>query len=330
MSSMFNWNWFLRITTARTLYLIGAGASSPEIGLGDSLSNEVRKRFWTNGILPATPQSTTPLKSAILRPNTTCRQQGSLIGQKELDAHTPPEFIEVLLAQLLTRKGNIPPIQYRVFDLFHPSVIFNYNVDNLADGIHQKHVQVYPHGKLNPAISHSSVLVEALDLMAIPPSVAKYFDYWRPIPEHLMITSTRPFLKLKEIFPTVDCVCIIGYSFGAWSGGIDDSESFEMLVDLLCWRPKPVLIVDPAPQHLANSIESLIKVKNVHRLCCRWNILAEFIASGLLRRMFLTTGGSTEQITNAYLYFDEIVARSREMGATLTSPDVSALESGII
>ena len=146
----FAWNLLFRTTTTHSLYLLGAGASDPEIDIGTKLSNEVRERFWANGIFPVTTEKTTPLKAAILRPDTTFQLRNCCIEQRELDALTPPNFVEVVVAQLLTRKDSIFPAQYRVFDLFYPSVIFNFNVDNLADRIHQKHEIHYPHMKIDP------------------------------------------------------------------------------------------------------------------------------------------------------------------------------------
>ncbi|MBI4797063.1 MAG: hypothetical protein HY790_14710 [Deltaproteobacteria bacterium] len=157
---MFAWKWLLRATSIRSLYLLGAGASYPQIGIGNSLTNKVRRDVWATGIFPASIQPNSQLKSAILRENSAIQQHNCLIEQEVLDAHTPPELVEVLVAQFLTRKEEIFPTQYRVFDLFYPSVVFNFNVDNLAYGLHPKHELLYPHGKINPVIAHASYMQE--------------------------------------------------------------------------------------------------------------------------------------------------------------------------
>lgn len=94
------------------------------------------------------------------------------------------------------------------------------------------------------------------------------------------MTSSKPYSHLKVVFPTIHCVCLIGYSFGACGGRTDDAESFEMVTDLLRWKPKPVLVVNPTPHALIDRLEASIKQK-VYGLCCKWNILAEFIKSGV-------------------------------------------------
>lgn len=300
---MFAWNQFLRITSTRSLYLIGAGASYPEIGLSNSLPNAVRNLVRENGIFEASVQPTSPLKSVILNPSSIIQPQDWYIAQEEFDMLTRPELVEVLVAQLLTRKEPIFPAQYRVFDLFYPSVLFNYNNDNLADKVHWKHEVHYPHGKINPLIAHSPFIQEAIHWLTIPLSVDTYFPYQRPIPEDSLITSTKPYRRLINIFSSIRRVCIIGYSFGR----MNDAESFEMLIDLLRWKPKPILIVNPDPRDLIELLETTLKRKSVYGLSCKWNVLAKFVINGCFKRVYRISGGAEKLITNAYLYADESV-----------------------
>ncbi|MBU4263399.1 MAG: hypothetical protein KKC76_16195 [Proteobacteria bacterium] len=325
---MFAWNQFLRTTTTRSLYLLGAGASAPEISRGAQLSKEVRRLFWENGVFPASAQPTSSLKSAILKESTGFQQDDCFITQRELDDLTPPEFMEVAVAQLLTRKERICPVQYQIFDLFYPSFIFNFNVDNLADCIHWKHEAHYPHLKIEPLIAHAEFMQKALTWLAIPACVAEYFPYWRPVPESPFITSTEPYQaryrRLKDVFSTIRNVCLIGYSFGAWGGGIDDAESFEMLTDLLRWQPKPVLVVNPEPYNLIYLLEGSIKQK-VFGLPCKWNILSKFIATGLFHKTYLASAGSIKRFTYSFLRFDEFMSEYNERMLEYDRSDVDTV-----
>ena len=303
---MFAWDQLIRTTSNRTLYVLGAGASDPEIKFGDKLSTAVRTYFWDNGIFPTYIQPSSPLKSAILKPIRTLEKSDRIITQRELDDLTPPEFVEVIVAQLLTKIDGIFPIQYRIFDLFYPSVIFNFNVDNLADQIHWKHEVLYPHMKIDPKVAHSTIMQRALDWMILQKHVGQLFPYWRPVPESQSITSAEPYHRLKDVFSSMRYVCFIGYSFGAWSGGIDDAESFEMITDLMRWKPKTVVVVNPHPNNLAALIESSIKQK-VFCLSCKWNILAKFIVTGFFRKAFLESGGSIRGITDCFFRFEELL-----------------------
>lgn len=312
---LFGWNQFLRTINTHSLYLLGAGASDPEIYRGAKLSKEVRRIFWENGVFPASAQKTSSLKSAILKVNTDFPQNDCYITQRELDELTPPEFVEVTVAQLLTRKESIFPVQYKIFDLFYPSVIFNFNVDNLAVRIHWKHEVHYPHLKIEPQVAHAKCIQKALDWLIIPGNVAEYFHYWRPVPESSFITSTKPYRRsyrrLLDVFPNIHNVCFIGYSFGAWGGGIDDAESFELLTDLLRRHPRPILVVNPEPYDLIHLLEGSVKQK-VFGLSCKWNILAKFIATGSFYKSYLASDGSINRISDCFLRFDELITDMNE------------------
>ena len=279
------------------------------------MSKEVRRIFWENGVFPISVQPTNSLKSVILKANSKFPQDDCSITQRELDELTPPEFVEVTVARLLTRKENIFPLQYQIFNLFYPSVIFNFNVDNLADRIHLKHEVRYPHLKIEPKIAHANVMYDALNWLAIPHNIAEYFQYWRPVPEDPLITSMEPYReryqRLTHIFASIRNLCLIGYSFGAWGGGIDDPESFELLTDLLRWRPKPILVVNPEPYDLISLFEGSIKQK-VFGLSCKWNILAKFIATGLLYKSYLASDGLINRISDYFLRFDELITELDE------------------
>jgi len=274
--------------------------------LGADLPNLVRKSFWENGLFPVSAQQMTPLKKVILSPTAASQQEDCAIEQWELDVLTPPEFVEVEVARILTRYDHIVTPQYRVFDFFYPSVIFNFNVDNLAYCIDSKHEILYPHGKVNPYVAHSLAMQNAIKWLTIPQSINKSFRYWRPIPEDSSVTSRIPYHRLKDIFATIKCLCIIGYSFGSKQERIDDGESFEMLVDLLRWKPKPVLIINPNPLHLVELFQSTLKQTTVFGLCCKWNILAKFIISHSFRRAYQVSQGSAKALTSAYLFYEEL------------------------
>jgi hypothetical protein len=82
-------------------------------------------------------------------------------------------------------------------------------------------------------------------------------------------------------FASFRTTVVIRYSLGEQrkSGLIHDTESFEMLVHLLRWRPQPILVIDPFPDRIAERIAAAVH-RRVATLSCRWNVLAEFILSG--------------------------------------------------
>jgi len=303
---MFSWGAFSHATSVRSLYVIGSGASHPEIGRASEISELLRDAIWRNGIFPATPQATTQLKERLLAPHSAIQRTDCTIPQVELDRLTPPELIEALLPRFLTL--NHPDIsgRYKIFDRFWPSVVFNFNQDNLSDCLNAKHLQLHPHGKIIPALAHSELLNEAIRWLAISPQVGDRFKYWRPVPEHQGITSEKPYSQIKTIFPTVRYLVIIGYSFGSWGGSRDDAESFEMFMDLLRWKPTHVLVIDPSPLPLIELIKESAKLRSVDSLMCRWNILVDFLMGKRWRVPSRLKSRSLEPLTTSYLRFEDV------------------------
>lgn len=160
---------------------------------------------------------------------------------------------------------------------------------------------------MNAPLAHSPITSEAIRRLAIPESWVHALDYHRPIPEPNDITSRAPYQTLIRCFDAVMVVVFVGYSFGTQSNDtIDDTESFELITDLLRWRPKPVLVIGPNPEAVASRIEAALRRKRVSLLRCRWNVLAEFVLSGAFARATRRTWrGDPRAITQLYQGFEE-------------------------
>ena len=246
---MYDWRLFHFAITHRLLYVLGAGASFPTIPF--QIPDQIRQRIWRNGIFEASPQPSSLLKDRLLPYDKNFDIDASVSGsisQNELDSHIPSAVVETHFAQTITVPGIRRPPQYAVFDRFPASVLFNFNNDNLADEVHCRHLCLRPHGVVDVGLVHSPAVTSTLQWLAISGNFPKSLVYHRPLPEPGDITSRTAYRILASKFQSLQAVVIIGYSFGEQSatGSIDDSESFEMIVDLLRWRPKPVLLVGPA------------------------------------------------------------------------------------
>lgn len=304
--AMYDWSLFHFAIAHKSLYILGAGASLPEI---NPSADKIRKEIWKNGIFDASRQPTSLLKERLLPPLSPFTTLDSSIPQNELDAHTPTNLIEILFAQMITVPGVSRVAQYEVFDHFSSSILFNFNNDNLADAVHHRHLCLYPHRRVNFGLAHSPILNLAIEMLAIPDSITDAFGYHRPLPEPSNITSQEPYLTLKSNFESSQSVIIIGYSFGyqTATGSIDDAESFEMIVDLLRWRPKRVLIIDPNPERLYFRIESAVRRNTVSILRCKWNVLAAFILSGAFGRAYKQMRRNDwQEITSLYQKFEDV------------------------
>lgn len=307
---MYDWRLFHFAITNRSLYVLGAGASFPTIS-SFQVSDQIRKRIWSNGIFEASPQPTSPLKDRLLQPNENYDIDAFVSGsisQNELASLTSASVVEALFAQTITVPCAQRTSQYAVFDYFHASMLFNFNNDNLACELNPRHLCLRPHGIVEARIAHSPAINRAIQWLAIPDNFRKKLIYHRPLPEPGDITSRIPYRILASQFQSLQVVVIIGYSFGEQreTGSIDDSESFEIIVDLLRWRPKPVLLVGPEPERLLSRIESAIRSKSVSMLRCKWNVLAEFILSGGFTSAYkLARLNGVQEMTSLYLKFED-------------------------
>ena len=310
-ASPYDWHRFRFASTHATLYVLGAGASLPAIPnrLGERILHEIRAL----GILDGNAHIPSALKEALLPYDIKFDLHVFRSGEISLNeyvTHTPNEVIEALLARLVTVPAVGRPPQYAVFDRFAPSVLFNFNNDNLVEGIDRRHILLRPHGEIPASFVHSSAVRDALNHLAIPTSFPDWLDYHRPLPEPGHITSKWPYRMLLDRFTALHAAVIIGYSFGEQiAGTIHDGESFEMLTDLLRWRPRPILVIDPYPERVADRIASAVH-RNVSQLRCRWNILAEFILSGGYRLACQASHiKGAQAITSMYRHFEDTLER---------------------
>jgi hypothetical protein len=326
--SQYDWPLFRFAIRRPSLYVLGAGASAPIIS--SQISDRIRKTVWENGVYEGSARPASRLKQRLLpydiRFDVDADMSGS-ISQNELDSHTPDALVEALFARLITVPGSRPPPQYEVFDLVPASVVFNFNNDNLADAIHRRHLYLRPHGAVNCELVHSPFVSQAILYLAIPDSFPMDLDYHRPLPEPTDITSRTPYQMLARHFHAMHAVVIIGYSFGEQpaTGSIDDSESFKMIIDLLRWRPRPVLIVGPDPERLFLRIESAIRKRAVSMLRCKWNVLAEYILVGAFENACKEVHRKgLQEITSQYLRFADLMndERSQNIGLRAHRPAV--------
>jgi len=317
----FDWRLFRFAITRRTLYVLGAGASLPLIS--SQVVERIRKAVWENGILSAVYEEPSPLKKRLFTFDIRFEIEASIsdsISQNVRDEHTPNALIEALLAREITRPGATLPPQYEIFDFLPRSIVFNFNNDNLADGIHPRHLYLRPHGAVDYEFVHSLMVSRGIAYSALPDSFPLYLDYHRPLPEPTDMTSRPAFRELERRFNTVDCVVLIGYSFGEQrtDGSIDDVESFEMLVSLLLWRPKPVLVIGPDPERIYMRLEAAVRERSVSMLRCKWNVLAEFMLSdafGMACEQVHHRG--LQSITSEYRRCEDVLEDERQQSDAL-------------
>jgi hypothetical protein len=261
------------MSQGRTFYLLGSGASFGLVPLTPQLRSFVATEYDQIGFYPAVPAPRSALLDRILgRPT---------VGTSLL-RNIAPGTLDVLVQRGLSCKqadGIVPP-QYAVFDVVgRPSTIFSFNLDGLASAYCSGgHTVLEPHGTIDhlwlDAPDYAEMLYDTAAYDLILPHITPKL---LPSPEPTRITEGLAYRRALMLFAQSPALVLVGYSFGRWQDAFDDAESFEYFVDLLRWRPRPVLILSPSPEELADLLQQRLSRRSVYPLAVRWEIFSSVI-----------------------------------------------------
>ena len=179
------------------------------------------------------------------------------------------------------------PDNYRVFGLFRPTTILNYNLDGLAERwCGARHQVVSMHGVI-PAWWGAAEASGAL-------KAAQDYDLASlPAPEILLEPERLEHLPPLPRFDVFDVVVIVGYTFARYGDSLDDALSLNLLCAKLLATPRPVVILDPYPSRTAEMVAELAKNRHVYEAPLYWNVLAGAMLA-------LAENGDVRQIERAY------------------------------
>lgn len=226
------WRFLNFCSQNNSLYILGAGASLPEIrvdsnGIKDEIS--LLNSYDTN-----------------LHPRTAFRDRLGLTAfdlyqNKEQEIvqslydHTNEGTIEAIFSKQLISPLKETPVQYKVFDYFYPSTLFIFNNDNMHNFVHKRHTILHPHGTINSKFIESEIINECIKNGDVSQNLNRFNRFYKPVPEEKYITSGVPYRTLKHYFNDFKAIIFIGYSFGLQKkdNTIDDQESFEFLMSLI-------------------------------------------------------------------------------------------------
>lgn len=253
-----------------TAYILGAGASTPEVPVMRELIQRVLRDFSKKVTGFVVVDEPTPMHY--------------VFADTAVDEDTRQDLLATNISTLRFLIGRElkpaptllvdPPPQYRVLSLAKPSVaIINYNVDGLA-GVHCPNARVLcVHGEV-PEFVTRLPLREAVQLTQEGIDILPPETFWLPQAE------CEPDL-IRQIDPAyrsllqVATIVIIGYSFGLSSSGIMDSVSFEALRAYCRGRKVCILVVDPRPWGLAETLGETLKNIEVLPVPACWNLLCK-------------------------------------------------------
>jgi hypothetical protein len=262
-----------------TVFILGAGASAPEMPTMKALVPEVVEllRKQVHGFFPS---ERTPLHERFL-PVDEDGNPKDLKDDSGFYAHcVTAESIKLAIHECLDphRRVTTPLPQYEVFDLVGANAtILNYNTDGLAKSGPNRRLY-WMHGTVIPGYSEWLATRELnawwdaqYGIQVAPDSL----QYPGPEPpEYLVVHRLN---RVRQRLREAAAVVIIGYSFGLGATGLDDQQSYTMVCDELRERDVPVLVVDPGGDAIAGRLAEDLRNLRVLHIAARWDLLTRAI-----------------------------------------------------
>jgi hypothetical protein len=256
-----------------TVYVLGAGTSAGLVPFTGGTLAFVRQRYTEIGIYAADSLPSPLRDRVVIGPMVEAWKRGEWQLDDFLVEKIPFSTLELLAQKVWSpRLHGIAPPQYSLLQrVAGPAVFFSFNLDGLAKSYLQyENLVLEPHGTVDRLWTESPEFEELMNwsLDARLPRVARKL---LPGPEPPQITRTRPYLEARTYLRTTPAMVVIGYSFGRFRGKMDDSESFEYLLDALGKRHCPIFVVDPRADLYANSLEERLRCRRVIPMQLRWD-----------------------------------------------------------
>jgi hypothetical protein len=276
--------------TSRGLYILGAGASAGLVPFGlDVLRGPAIDYLQGGGFPVDIPQQSELLTQRIVadlmgmdvdeRRSLTfpgrVRRPGTTDFPWEMSRRQPDFYTRLALKHSLAKSRfcHWRSDSYRAFQLFHPSVILNYNLDGLASDLcHRCHRVIAAHhtvprrygspqmAKILASVRGSNLPVPSDDILVCVPESYTDVQLQRRLSEAM---GSSPHF-----------VALIGYSFSRNGNAYDDRVSWDFFCREFNKFTGNIYVIEPRPYELQSRIADSIRSKNVFGVRAYWNVLA--------------------------------------------------------
>ena len=250
-------------------FVLGAGASAGLVPTTAQMRNRVKIRYIGKYGYPVGPWDRTALHDRIIGDRLLSMDdywfRSIPIGALEFLVHHELDAGYIATA----------PKQYAVFDRLPSGTIFTFNLDGLAPRWIKRHKVLEPHGRvdtywLRPA--DYEFWMEAASMWDLrPPSITPKL---LPSPEPHSILKSAPYVDAEALIAGASAIIFIGYSFGSFRGKLDDEASWHYFIEQLRRHPKPVYVLSPHPEEIADRIAQDISSLHVFGVPVYWQCLA--------------------------------------------------------
>jgi hypothetical protein len=270
------------------LYVLGAGASAPDVPFGTDLMTAPALDYVRNsGSFPAIVSDKAPLTRRIVaearkvplllaHPDREIRLGADVSLYFELIERLPNFYVRLFMKHLLSvaRFSGRRSDGYRVFRYFRRGMIADYNHDGLAaDTCFGLHRVIEMHGGIAPGFGSPHVA----EIIA---EAREYDDLEVPLDDLLMCVpeSTWDVLLSRRLLEVVtfrpEVIVVIGYSFGRREAGFDDAVSLDFLLRSFRNFRGNVYVINPDPYDLQHLLADGLQSREVIGVPAFWNVLA--------------------------------------------------------
>ncbi len=286
------------------LYVVGAGASAGDVDVGTRFMAYPGVRWLqTLSGFSASVTDKLPLTRSVIRlagdaplseifPGREIRPGTDTFPTKEILLRLPDYYTRAMMQHVLAAPvhHNRRSDSYRVFRLFHPATVANYNHDGmLAHATGRRHHIVNMHGIVDPQYGSPEMaeLIERLgeyDGLPVPPD-----GLLMCVPEENDRVLVDRLVQATSGSPPF--IAIVGYSFAKNELSYDDNLSLEFFRERFRDYRGKVFVFEPNPNNLQNMTAMLsdtLRTKNVIGVCAFWNVLAH----AYLRTIYAPKGRS--------------------------------------
>jgi hypothetical protein len=263
----------------RTSFILGAGASAPEVPVMQDLIKRVLQQFkkHVQGFVNVEKPTSTHYLFAESIEDETEREKFLISSISEL---------RYLIAKELNPPVSVfqkAPCQYRLLSMVKPGMqIINYNVDKLAS-VHCRSAKLnLVHGEIPIEFVNLLPIEKAIEISQYGIEIIPEKSFWLPVPE----LESELLNKIEPAYRSllnVSNIVVIGYSFGMSSNGMMDQLSFDALVEYCSNRNIRIYVVSPSPRDLAECLEECLKNSNIVQIPVYWNLFCRAILSVFLK-----------------------------------------------
>lgn len=257
-------------------FVLGAGASAPELPLTGEIGNRLGSFTRLLGSFGVMPLPTTPVRQLGMTGSTAPRESLEYVWQ----AHRTAASTAVLLRHILRSTAGTCPSQYEVFRFFdrYASVV-SYNWDGLArDWCPQQRV-IHPHGAIR-GFGFTPGQLEDLLFWTQEDEWSDGLDFLGPVVlpgQEESVVSQQTINAVRDLWMSASAIVAIGYGFG--SAGEYDEMWADIFAEAMRRNPMtPVHIVAPNSMEIARAMSvRMQRSVNVFAWPLRWNVLADIV-----------------------------------------------------